>query len=101
MSPKRLGHPAPTDPLAAAPLAIVPSVPIDARLVPASWLQPELYGFAGTGLYSAPPQSMDPLYFSIYAEGGLTIRSGRAARWRGFDRDAFYDKGSMFWSRCF
>ncbi|CAM9300575.1 unnamed protein product [Laminaria digitata] len=36
--------------------------------------EPELYGFAGTGLYSAPPQSMDPLYFSIYAEGGLTIR---------------------------
>lgn len=36
--------------------------------------EPELYGFAGTGLYSAPPQSLDPLYFSIYAEGGLTIR---------------------------
>lgn len=34
----------------------------------------ELYGAAGKGLYDPPRLSRSPLYFSIYAQGGLTIR---------------------------
>ncbi|CAM9321990.1 unnamed protein product [Discosporangium mesarthrocarpum] len=33
-----------------------------------------LYGAAGKGLYDPPPQSRSNLYFSVYAQGGLTIR---------------------------
>ncbi|CAM9432049.1 unnamed protein product [Ectocarpus sp. 12 AP-2014] len=36
--------------------------------------EPELYGSAGKGLYDPPSLSRSPLYFSIYAEGGLTMR---------------------------
>ncbi|CAN0168083.1 unnamed protein product, partial [Hapterophycus canaliculatus] len=36
--------------------------------------EPELYGAAGKGLYDPSSLSRSPLYFSIYAEGGLTIR---------------------------
>eukprot|EP00752_Nemacystus_decipiens_P007403 g6621.t1 len=37
-------------------------------------MEPELYGTAGKGLYDPSPLSRSPLYFSIYAEGGLTLR---------------------------
>eukprot|EP00903_Cladosiphon_okamuranus_P022143 g20364.t1 len=37
-------------------------------------MEPELYGTAGKGLYDPSPLSRSPLYFSIYAEGGLTVR---------------------------
>ncbi|CAM9140781.1 unnamed protein product [Pylaiella littoralis] len=36
--------------------------------------EPELYGAAGMGLYDPPALSRSPLYFSIYSEGGLTLR---------------------------
>lgn len=42
---------------------------------PCTWRpQVELYGAAGKGLYDVHPRSRSPLYFSIYAQGGLTIR---------------------------
>lgn len=53
----------------------LPSVPSPTPSPPPpSYIQPELYGAAGMGLYDPPALSRSPLYFSIYSEGGLTLR---------------------------
>lgn len=58
-----------------SPLTDVSPVPPPLSLPPfLSHVQPELYGTAGKGLYDPSPLSRSPLYFSIYAEGGLTMR---------------------------
>ncbi|CAM9465584.1 unnamed protein product [Choristocarpus tenellus] len=46
------------------------------RFLPAKKASDEalLYGAAGRGLYDPPRLSQSPMYYSMYAEGGLTLR---------------------------